>query len=200
MKDHESSQVHSRREFIAKSGIAVTGLTILPSFVLGGKKHMSPSDKLNIAGIGVGGMGKNYLNGAASENFPALCDVDEIMYKRMLTDENTIKGYKPGFLEKIKAARYYRDFREMLDKEKDLDAVMIGTPDHTHTIAALAAIKKGLHVYCAKPLTRTIYESRVLAQAAKKAGAATQMSTQGDAMEEYRLIREWIWEIGRAHV
>ena len=155
-----SIQNQSRREFISRSGIAFTGLTILPSFILGGRNHMSPNNKLNIAGIGVGGMGKYYLNGAATENFSALCDVDEVMYKRILTDENTIKGYKPGFLEKIKSARFYRDFREMLDKEKDLDAVMIGTPDHTHTTAALAAINKGLHVYCAKPLTRTIYESR----------------------------------------
>ena len=184
----------NRRAFMANTGIALTGLTILPSFVLGGRNHQSPSGKLNIAGIGVGGMGKNYLNGAATENFVALCDVDEVLYKKMLTDENTIRGYKPGFLDKIKAARYYRDFREMLDKEKDLDAVMIGTPDHTHTTAALAAIRKGLHVYCAKPLTRTIHESRMLAETSKKAGIATQMSTQADAKEEYRLIREWIWE------
>ncbi len=192
MKSQKATQGLGRREFIVKSGFAFTGLTILPSFILGGRNHLSPNNKLNIAGIGVGGMGKHYLNGAATENFPALCDVDEVMYKRILTDENAIKGYKPGFLEKISSARYYRDFREMLDKEKDLDAVMIGTPDHTHTTAALAAIAKGLHVYCAKPLTRTIYESRVLAQAAKKAGVATQMSTQSDAIEEYRLMREWI--------
>ena len=187
-------QKQNRREFITKSGISVAGLTILPSFVLGGRNHLSPNDKLNIAGIGVGGMGKNYLNGAATENMVALCDVDKVMYEAMLTDEKTIKGYKPGFLEKIKSARYYSDFREMLDKEKDLDAVMIGTPDHTHTIAALAAIKNGLHVYCAKPLTRTIYEAQVLADASKRAGIATQMSTQSDATEEYRLIREWIWD------
>jgi predicted dehydrogenase len=192
MKKPFPVQNQSRREFIAKSGLAFSGLTILPSFILGGKNHPSPNDKLNIAGIGVGGMGKNYLNGAATENFVALCDVDEVMYKRMLTVERIIKGYKPGFLEKIKAARYYRDFREMLDKEENIDAVMIGTPDHTHTTAALAAIAKGLHVYCAKPLTRTIYESRVLAAAAKKAGIASQMSTQSDANEEFRIIREWI--------
>lgn len=194
MKNLGSAKSQSRREFVVKSGIAVSGITILPSFILGGRSHPSPNDKLNIAGIGVGGMGKNYLNGAATENFVALCDVDEVMYKQMLTDEATIKGYKPGFLEKIKSAKYYRDFREMLDKEKDIDAVMIGTPDHTHTTAALAAINKGLHVYCAKPLTRTIYESRVLAGAAKKAGIATQMSTQSDANEEFRLLREWIWD------
>jgi predicted dehydrogenase len=185
-------QKQSRREFLAKSGTAFAGITILPSFILGGKRHPSPNDKLNIAGIGVGGMGKNYLNGAATENFVALCDVDEGLYKKMLTDERTIKGYRPGFLEKIKGAKYYRDFREMLDKERNIDAVMIGTPDHTHATAALAAIKKGHHVYCAKPMTRTIYESRIITDASKKAGVATQLSTQSDANEEFRLIREWI--------
>lgn len=192
MKKPFTVQKQSRREFIAKSGLAFSGLTILPSFILGGKNHHSPNDKLNIAGIGVGGMGKNYLNGAATENFVALCDVDKLLYNRMLNDDKILKEYKPGFIEKIRAARYYKDFREMLDKEKDIDAVMIGTPDHTHTTAALAAIQKGLHVYCAKPLTRTIYESRVLSAAAKKAGIATQMSTQSDANEEFRIIREWI--------
>ncbi len=191
--EKKADKSQSRREFITKSGIAVSGITILPSFILGGINHPSPNSKLNIAGIGVGGMGRNYLNGAATENFVALCDVDEAMYKNMLTNEKIINGYKSGFLEKIRAARFYRDFREMLDKENSIDAVMIGTPDHTHTTAALAAIARGLHVYCAKPLTRTIHESRVLAAAAKKAGIATQMSTQSDALEDLRLLREWIW-------
>jgi len=119
MKTRSEIQKPGRRKFITNASIAFSGLTILPSFVIGGKKS-SPNDKLNIAGIGVGGVGKAYLNGAA--------------------------------------------------------------------------INKGLHVYCAKPLTLTIYESHVLAREAKKAGIATQMSTQSDAMESYRLIREWIWE------
>ena len=81
MNKHNTFQKQGRREFIEKTDVAFTGLTILPSFILGGKNHLSPNDKLNIAGIGVGGMGKNYLNGAATENFVALCDVDEVMYK-----------------------------------------------------------------------------------------------------------------------
>ena len=104
MKRQNNLQKHDRREFIAKSGVAFAGLTILPSFVLGGKKHPAPSGKLNIAGIGVGGVGKGYLNGAHTENFVALCDVDKVLYHKMLTDERAIKGYQPDFLEKIKQA------------------------------------------------------------------------------------------------
>ena len=194
MKNKKSDNKVNRRVFIRNTAAATAGFTILPANLISSLGHKVPSDKLNIAGIGVGGMGKNYLIGAGTENIVALCDVDEEMYNRMFSNENAFRGSPQGFAAKMKAAKYYRDFREMLDKEKGIDAVMIGTPDHTHATASMAAMKKGLHVYCAKPLTRTIYESRRLAQFAKEKKLATQMSTQGDASESTHLIREWIWD------
>ncbi|UCD51756.1 MAG: Gfo/Idh/MocA family oxidoreductase, partial [Phycisphaerales bacterium] len=88
----------------------------------------------------------------------------------------------------------YRDFRRMLDKEKSIDAVVVGTPDHTHAVVSMWAIKMGKHVYCEKPLTRTVYEARALAEATRQAGVATQMGNQGMAFDGNRLINEWIWD------
>ena len=166
----------SRRDFMA----AAAALTVVPSGVLGRSGNVPPSRKLNIAGVGVGGMGGGYIRSVSSENIVALCDVDE----KYAT--NTYKRY-PG-------AKIYRDFRKMLEKEKNIDAVVIGTPDHTHAIIASMAIKMGKHIYCAKPLTRTIYEARMLTQAAHKAKVCTQMSVQSDASEAQRILCEWIWD------
>jgi predicted dehydrogenase len=107
-----------------------------------------------------------------------LCDVD-------------LEFAKPVF-ETYPNAKVYQDYREMLDREKDIDAVVIGTPDNTHAIIAMEALKRKKHVYCAKPLTRTIEEARILTTAAKKAGVATQLSTQSDSAEGHRLLAEWI--------
>lgn len=109
------------------------------------------------------------LRGVESENIVALCDVDW--------------QHAAGTFKRYPAAKRYRDFRKMLDQESDIDAVVIATPDHTHAVASMAAIKKGKHVYCEKPLTRTVYEARALAQAARQAGVATQMGNQGMAFE-----------------
>ena len=176
----------SRRDFLATSA-AVSGLCIVPRYVLGGPGFTPPSDKLNIAGIGVGGVGFNYLDNVKSENIIALCDVDREMPQK-------------AFQAWPQASRY-QDFREMLDVEKEIDAVVIGTPDHTHAIAALAALKKGYHVYCAKPLARTIAEIRRITEASRQAKVATQMSTQQNASPDHRLICEWIWDgaIGEVH-
>ena len=151
---------------------------ILPRHVLGGKKYRSPNDKLNIAGIGVGGQGGGDISRMQSENIVALCDVDWARAAR------TFKKF-PG-------APRYRDFRIMLEKHKDIDAVVIGTPDHVHAVVAIAAIQLGKHVFCEKPLTHTLFETRTLTEAAQKAGVATQMGNQGHAMESIRVLREWI--------
>jgi len=137
---HEQKCGISRRDFMA----AAAALTIVPSGVLGRSGNVPPSNKLNIAGVGVGvgGMGGGYIQSVSSENIVALCDVDE-KYAA-----NTYKRYP--------RAKIYRDFRKMLEKEKNIDAVVIGTPDHTHAVIASMAMKMGKHVYCAKPLTRTI--------------------------------------------
>ena len=153
---------------------------ILPRHVLGGPGHSSPSDKLNIAGIGVGGQGGGDLRQMESENITALCDVD---WKRAART-----------VERHPDVPRYEDFRVMLDTQKDIDAVVIGAPDHIHAVAAMAAIGMGKHVFCEKPLTYSIGEARLVTEAARKAGVATQMGNQGHASETIRLLCEWIWD------
>jgi predicted dehydrogenase len=169
-----------RRDFLEKSAAALTGMVIVPRHVLGGKGRAAPSDKLNIAGIGVGGQGGGDLGQMTTENIVALCDVDWERAAR------TFQKY-PG-------AKRYKDFREMLDKQKDIDAVVVATPDHVHAAAVMDAFRHGKHVYCEKPLTQTLYEARLLTEAARTAGVATQMGNQGHAMESIRLLCEWIWD------
>jgi predicted dehydrogenase len=157
------------------------GLTIVPRHVLGGGGFLAPSDRVNVAGVGAGGMGGGDIanharNGA---NIVALCDVDEQ------------RG--GGSFQAFPKAKRYKDFREMLDKEgKNIDAVTVGTPDHIHAVASMAAIRAGKHVYCQKPLTHTLHECRELTKAAHQAGVATQMGNQGHASEGSRLTNEWI--------
>jgi len=166
-----------RRGFLAGSA-AAAAVTVVPRHVLGGAGNTPPSEKLNIAGIGVGGMGKGNLRQLESENIVALCDVDH--------------AYAAPVFKRYPKAKVYKDFRKMLDKQKDIDAVMIATPDHTHAIISMAAMRRGKHVYCQKPLTHDVYESRMLAKAAKEEGVVTQMGIQGHSMEGGRLICEWI--------
>ncbi len=125
-----------------------------------------------------GGRGDEDLEDLKSENIVALCDVD---WDRAAAT-----------FRQFPNATRYRDFREMLDKEKDIDAVVVGTPDHIHAVVSMTAIKPGKHVYCEKPLTRTVYEARALAKAAREAKVATQMGNQGMAFEGNRLINEWL--------
>jgi len=169
----------SRRNFV-KSAAAVAGFTIVPRYVLGGARIVPPSEKLNIAGIGIGGRGEGDLDDVGSENIVALCDVD--------------KNYAGRVFKKYPNAKAYTDFREMLEKEKNIDAVVIATPDHTHAVITMMAIKMGKHVYCEKPLTHSVYEARMVAQAAREAKVATQMGNQGQATEEHRLLCELIWD------
>ena len=167
----------SRREFVGAT--AAAAFTIVSPHVLGGPGRVPPSEKLNIAGIGVGGRGAGDLDAVKSENIVALCDVDQ---RRAAA---TFKRY-PG------AARY-SDFRRMLDKEeKNIDAVIVATPDHVHAVATMAAIKHGKHVYCEKPLAHSIYEVRRVTEAAREAGVATQLGNQGQATEGTRLVCEFI--------
>jgi predicted dehydrogenase len=170
----------SRRKLLAASSAALA-FTIVPRHVLGGRGFVPPSEQVRVAGIGAGGMGGGDIathakNGAA---IVALCDVDEQ------------RG--AGSFANFPKAKRYKDFRELIDKEaKNIDAVTVGTPDHIHAVAAMAAIRSGKHVYCQKPLTHTIFECRELTKAAKSAGVATQMGNQGHASEGSRLTNEWI--------
>jgi predicted dehydrogenase len=185
MKAESSSGTQSRRKFIANAGLAAAGFTILPSKVVSGMGHRAPSDKLNIAGIGVGGKGRANLNAMNTENIVALCDVDW-KYSRHCFDDFP------------KAKRYW-DWRVMFDEmAKSIDAIMISTADHTHALIAAHALTLGKHVYCQKPLTHSIYESRLLTRLAQKHRVATQMGNQGNSGEDVREVCEWIWngEIG----
>ena len=171
----------TRRDFVNTSALfagAAAAATIVPRHVLGGPRQIPPSEKMNIAGVGVGGMGAANLRNLESENIVALCDVDA--------------SYAAGTIQRYPSAKLYTDYREMLDKQ-DLDGVVVATPDHTHAVISMAAIRAGKHVYCQKPLTHDVYEARMLAQAAKEAKVATQMGIQGHSGEGIRLICEWIW-------
>jgi predicted dehydrogenase len=174
----------SRRGFVPAAGVSLAAFTVLPRHVLGGQGNVAPSDKLNIAGIGLGGMGKNYLLACESENIVALADVD--------FDLEVGGTSVPKVFARYPKANRYHDYRLLLEKEKGIDAVVIGTPDHTHAVIAMAAMRLGKHVYCAKPLTRTIHECRALAKAARDARVATQMSVQTCASETSCAVEELI--------
>lgn len=171
----------SRRGFVRRTAAAGAGLLIVPRRVLGGPRHRAPSDTLNVACIGVGGMGRSDVRGMASagENIYALCDVDDRQAE--------------GAFGEYPEAKRYRDFRVMLERERDnIDAVIVSTPDHTHAVAGMMALALGKPCRIQKPLARTIWEVRELMQAAEAAGVATQMGNQGHAMEGTRQIREWV--------
>lgn len=163
----------TRRHFLKSTALAAAAPLILPGRVLS-----EPSQKLNLAGIGIGGMGAGYLRAVSSENIVALCDVDH--------------NFAAKTFAQYPAARRYTDYRKLLEKEKHIDGVVIGTPDHWHAPIALASLQLKKAVYCAKPLTHTVWEARKLTEAAHQAGVATQMSVQANANEEHRLIAEWI--------
>ena len=169
----------SRRKFIGNTAMATAGFTILPSTVISGMGHKAPSDKLNIAGVGIGGRGAGVLRPMEGENIVGLVDVDW-------------RYAKPVF-ERYPNAKKYWDYRKMFDEMgKDIDAVVVATSDHTHAIVAADAMTMGKHVYVEKPLTHTVYESRLLTNLAKKHNVATQMGNQGSSGEGVNLVREWI--------
>lgn len=180
---------NSRRTFLKKGSLGVTGLTIVPASVLGkatgNLERISPSDKLNIAAVGIGGMGRENLEKMTSENIVALCDVDH--------------RYAAKTFNKFPKAKRYMDYRKMYDEMgKSIDAVMVATADHTHAIIAADAMVLGKHVFVQKPLTHSVYESRLLTKLAEKYKVATQMGNQGASEIGTNLTLEWLWngEIG----
>jgi predicted dehydrogenase len=181
---------NTRRDFLKTSSLAAAGFFIVPRHVLG-RGYIAPSDKLNIAGVGVGGKAEvnlPYAYNLGSDNIVALCDVDD----RMAVHART----------KWPSAPYYKDYRVMLEKEgKNIDAVIVTTPDHMHAPIALAAMQLGKHVYVEKPLTHDIYEARMLTEAAKKFKVVTQMGNQGSSGDDIRLVQTWIQDglLGDVH-
>jgi predicted dehydrogenase len=166
-----------RRRFLAGATAAAT-LTIVPRHVLGAPGEPSANEKLNIAGVGVGGKGSGDVRSVPGENIVAVCDVDANQAARSAAQ--------------FPAAKVYSDFRKMLAAQKDIDAVMVATPDHNHAVVTMMALKMGKHVFCQKPLTHSVHEAIEVGKAAKAAGVATQMGNQGQAGEGARLVHEFI--------
>lgn len=219
----------SRREFIRTVGTTGAGLTIVPRHVLG-RGQTPPSDRLNIAGVGVGGMGRtNLFNLTLGNNIVALCDADwgyagpawqsladdlkrEQDRLPKVTDPlartrsvERIDSLKKLLAEDLPKIKRHRDYREMFDQQKDIDAVVIATPDHLHAPIAMAALELKKHVYVQKPLTWSVHEARELAKKAKTTKVATQMGNQGHSWDDGRRAVEWIWagaigDVTEAHV
>ena len=221
----------SRRSFVTNVAVTAAGFAIVPRHVLG-RGFAPPSDTLNIAACGVGGMGRSNLVNLASQNIVALCDVDwsyadtgfdrldaeirsqqnrlaeprdqtpvdaqgrpvrrltDIERQRLTTQVESMIRLKT---EHLPRARRYQDFREMLDRQKDIDAVLVATPDHMHATIALAAMDLGKHVYVQKPLTWSVAEARALARRAAETKVATQMGNQGHSFDEARTAVEYVW-------
>ena len=178
--DQQTNNI-TRRSFVRNAATGVAAAYIVAPHVLGGPGNTAPSDKINIAGIGVGGRGAACINGVESENIVALADVD---------DERAADTYK-----KFPRAKRYRDFRSMLDAlDKQIDAVVVGTPDHTHAVAVVNAIGRGKHVYCEKPLAHSVYEVRQMMDAARKHKIITQLGNQGHSTSDIRRFCEWVWD------
>jgi predicted dehydrogenase len=203
------SKRKSRREFVADAGKLALGAavlpqvgfpTIVPAHVLSGRGHRTPSAGLNIAIVGAGGMGRGNAQQMMSENLVAFCDVDMVAVTRAIENGSrpNAQGRAPSenavrLNEAFQKAGKYTDFREMLAKQPDIDAVVIATPDHNHAVVAAAAMKAGKHVYVQKPLTYSVYESRLLAKLAREnPRLVTQMGNQGHSREGTRRVVEWI--------
>ena len=183
-----SQTAFTRRGFLKTAGTAAAAFTIVPRHVVG-QGETPPSEKLNIACIGLGWPGCKDVDALApNNNIVALCDVDA--------------SRAPDFRKKHSTAKQYQDYRRMFDElDKSIDAVIVATPDHSHAMLALAAIKRGKHVYCEKPLAHSIYEVRQMMQAAQEHKVITQLGNQGHSSDSIRLLCEWIWDgaIGNVH-
>ena len=176
-----NSKKNSWRDFIKHGTLAASSFFIVPRYVLGGNGFTSPSDKINIAGIGVGGKGTSdlwYASNEGKENVVALCDVD----KGNISSKSRSRFPK---------ANFYQDYRVMFDKQKDIDAVTISSPDHVHALQALAAMDEGVHVYVQKPLTHNIKEARMLTETAREKKIVSQMGNQGASNSGMRKVQEW---------
>jgi predicted dehydrogenase len=171
----KTRQSISRRRFVSTSAMAALSFHYVPGRVFGAG---APGNRLNIAAIGIGGMGASNLKACEGENIVALCDVDD--------------SYAAGTFNRYPNAKRYKDYRVLLDKQKDIDAVIIATPDHTHAVIAMAAMQAGKHVYCQKPLTHTVVEARKITEAAARYRVQTQMGNQGHSSDSMRLLKEWL--------
>jgi hypothetical protein len=164
-----------RRTFLASAAAVTAGFTIVPRHVLGGQAGTpAPSDKVNIACVGIGGMGKSNLKNCAEENIVALCDINCTLSEPMF-------ALYPN-------AKQYKNYRVMLDEQKDIDAIIVATPDHSHAVITMAAITLKKHVYVQKPLTHSVYETRLLTETARKQSVQSQIRNQKHSEKNIRLL------------
>ena len=194
----------TRRQFLSTSAAAAAAITIIPRHVLGGAKFVPPSEKVNVALVGVGGQGRVNMQSLfqlpdvrvsavadAAESF----SLEDFYYKgmggRTAVKAEVEKHYSPQ-TPNFRCATY-EDFRELLEKEKDIDAVLCATPDHLHAYVSVLAMRAGKHVYCEKPLTHNLWEARLVSRVAKETGVATQMGNIGHSSEGMRQTCEWLW-------
>lgn len=188
MSDKESSTM-DRRQFLVGAGVGAAMLKVDPDGLSNKLARISPNEKVNFAGIGVGSQGGGDVDAVVSEggNLVALCDVDH--------------NYAGKKFAQYPSAKQFTDYRVMLDKMgSDIDAVVIGTPDHTHAVIAMEAMRRGKHVYCEKPLAHNIHEVRMLMAAARRYGVVTQLGNQGHSTDTIRRLCEWVWAGAVGHV
>ncbi len=181
MSPNISATASSRRRFAASAAAAAFSFQIVPRHVLGGPGFVPPSEKLNLGVIGAGGQGAGDLRDMSDSglvNVAALCDVDH--------------NHAAASIKKHDKAKLYRDYRRLIDEQKDIDAVLVATPDHVHAPASILAMRAGKHVYVEKPLAHSIGEARKMLEVARETKRVTQMGNQGHAGEGLRLAREWI--------
>ncbi len=182
MEERKTKQATSSRRSFIKKGAIASSFFIVPRFTLGGAGYTPPSDRLNLAAIGAGGKGSSDIRNASvkgRENVVALCDVD-------------FSGSAKRSVEAFPKAKLFNDYREMLDKEKGIDAVTISTPDHVHGPAAKFAMDRGVHVYVQKPLTHNIREARMLTKLARKNKIVSQMGNQGGSNPLLNMVQKWV--------
>jgi len=189
----------TRRKFVAGTTGAAFGAMIVPRHVLGGPGYTAPSDTLNFALVGCGGQGKTDSGELVmgGQNLVALADVDFGFVDREVASRVKGRDGKPNeqmikLQEAYNKAKRYADFRKMLEQQKDIDGVVIATPDHAHAVIAKTAMELGKHVYCEKPLTYTVHEARVLRETAKRTKVVTQMGNMGHSTDGAALVNEWI--------
>jgi predicted dehydrogenase len=182
----------SRRQFLSRTTAAAAGLWVAAPQILRAQGAVSANDKLNIGVVGVNGQGGFTIGelNKLGHNFVALCDVDDQRLAPVAA--------------KFPSAKTYRDFRRLVD-QKDIDAIVVATPDHTHAVASIAALKSGRHLYCEKPLTRTVSETRIVTETARRMKRVTQIGTQIHAGGNYRRVVELIrggavGEVSEVHV